>query len=138
MIILPGGNDLYSKNKMSKTRLKVEFELIKYGLKNDIPILGICRGMQVINLFFKGKQKKIIGHMKSKHQIFFKKKYFTKTKMSVNSFHNFCIPIKNMSQKFSVIALIKIIMLKFLNIKKKIYMDSCGILKETEIIKNLI
>ena len=64
MIILPGGNDLYSKNKMSKTRLKVEFELIKYGLKNDIPILGICRGMQVINLFFKGKQKKIIGHMR--------------------------------------------------------------------------
>ena len=105
LIILPGGNDLYSKNKMSKTRLKVEFELIKYGLKNDIPILGICRGMQVINLFFKGKQKKIIGHMKSKHQIFFKKKFFTKTKMSVNSFHNFCIPIKNMSRKFSVIAL---------------------------------
>ena len=25
--------------------------------------------------------------------------------MSVNSFHNFCIPIKNMSRKFSVIAL---------------------------------
>ena len=54
-----GGNDIISNDKISKTRLKVEFNLIKFGLKNNIPILGICRGMQVINLFFKGKQNKI-------------------------------------------------------------------------------
>ena len=107
LIILPGGNDLYSKNKMSKTRLKVEFELIKYGLKNDIPILGICRGMQVINLFFKGKQNRIYGHMKNSHRIYFEKKIFGKKFMYVNSFHNFGIPLKKMSNKFDVIALDK-------------------------------
>ena len=58
--------------------------------------------------------------------------------MSVNSFHNFCIPIKNMSQKFSVIALDQDNNVEIFKHKKKIYMDSCGILKETEIIKNLI
>ena len=29
LIILPGGNDLFSKDKMSKIRLKAEFNLIK-------------------------------------------------------------------------------------------------------------
>ena len=28
-----GGSDLFSKNKMSKIRFKVEFNLIKYGIK---------------------------------------------------------------------------------------------------------
>ena len=41
--------------------------------------------------------------------------------MSVNSFHNFCIPIKNMSRKFSVIALDQDNNVEILNIKKKIY-----------------
>ncbi len=105
LVILPGGNDLCSKDKISKIRLKVEFKLIKYALKNDIPILGICRGMQVINLFFKGKQNKIYGHMRTNHQIYFEKKIFGKKLMYVNSFHNFGIPLKKMSNKFDVIAL---------------------------------
>ena len=33
LIILPGGNDLLSKDKISKIRLKVEFKMIKYGIK---------------------------------------------------------------------------------------------------------
>ena len=107
LIILPGGNDIYSKDKISKIRLKVEFKLIRYALKNDIPILGICRGMQVINLFFKGKQNRINGHMRTNHKIYFKKKFFSKKIMNVNSFHNFGIPLKKMSNKLNVIALDK-------------------------------
>ena len=104
LIILPGGNDLFSKDKMSKIRLKVEFNLIRYGIKKNIPILGICRGMQVINFFFKGKQNKINGHMRTKHRIYFKEKFFLKKTLNVNSFHNFGIPTKKMSNKFRAIA----------------------------------
>ena len=107
LVILPGGNDLYSKDKISKIRLKVEFKLIKYALKNNIPILGICRGMQVLNLFFKGKQNRIYGHMRTNHKIYFENKIFGKKLMYVNSFHNFGIPLKKMSNKFNVIALDK-------------------------------
>ena len=107
LIILPGGNDIISNDKVSKTRLKVEFNLIKFGLKNNIPILGVCRGMQVINLFFKGNQSKIYGHMRTKHKIFFKNKIFNKKIKTVNSFHKFGIPIKKMSNQFEVIALDK-------------------------------
>ena len=107
LIILPGGNDLFSKDKISKARLKIEFGLIKYGLKKKIPILGICRGMQVINLFFKGKQTRIYGHMKTKHKIFFKNKFFAQKILNVNSYHNFGIPIKKISNDLKVIAVDK-------------------------------
>ena len=107
LIILPGGNDLFSKDKISKARLKMEFDLIKYGLKKKIPILGICRGMQVINLFFKGKQARIYGHMKTRHKIFFKNKFFNKKIINVNSYHNFGIPIKKISNNLEVIAVDK-------------------------------
>ena len=107
LIILPGGNDLFSKDKISKARLKIEFGLIKYGLKKKIPILGICRGMQVINLFFKGKQSRIYGHMKTRHKIFFKNKFFAKKILNVNSYHNFGIPIKKISNDLKVIAVDK-------------------------------
>ena len=71
LIILPGGNDLISKSYLSKTRLKNEFKVINFGIKNKIPILGVCRGMQVINFFYKGKQKKIKNHMRTRHDVYF-------------------------------------------------------------------
>ena len=104
LIILPGGNDIFSRDKISKVRLKVEFNLIKYAIKKSIPILGVCRGMQVINLYFKGKQNRVYGHMRTKHKIFFKKKIFSKKIQNVNSFHNYGIPLKKMSNKLEVIA----------------------------------
>lgn len=107
LIVLPGGNDLFSRDKISKVRLKVEFSLIKHAIKKKIPILGVCRGMQVINLYFKGKQNRINGHMRTHHKIFFKKKFFPKMILNVNSFHNFGIPIQKMSNKLEAIAVDK-------------------------------
>ena len=52
LIILPGGSDLFENDKISKTRLTIEKELIKISLKKKIPLLGICRGMQLINYYF--------------------------------------------------------------------------------------
>ena len=70
LIILPGGNDVIKKDKYTKTRLLVEKNTISYGLKKNIPILGVCRGMQVINNFFGGKIHRINGHMKKNHDIY--------------------------------------------------------------------
>ena len=72
LIILPGGNDLFSKDKISKARLKMEFDLIKYGLKKKFLFWEFVEECRVINLFFKGKQARIYGHMKTRHKIFFK------------------------------------------------------------------
>lgn len=44
LIVLTGGGD---PTESKSERIRVEQELIVYGKKNSIPILGICRGMQV-------------------------------------------------------------------------------------------
>ncbi len=61
LIIIPGGRDispsLYGdEERGSKNESKEEdisdYILIKYALNNDIPLLGICRGMQMIAVYY--------------------------------------------------------------------------------------
>lgn len=104
LIILPGGNNLNGKDKLSKIRMTIEKKILSFGIKNNIPVIGVCRGMQVINKYFGGKIKKINDHMNTNHEVFFEKEFFKKKKLKVNSFHNFCIPEKFMARKFIIFA----------------------------------
>lgn len=64
-IIISGGNDiapsLYDKTEEEKRcrnvdpeRDTLELVMIDYAIKHKIPLLGICRGLQLINIFFGG------------------------------------------------------------------------------------
>ncbi|WP_187647958.1 gamma-glutamyl-gamma-aminobutyrate hydrolase family protein [Nitrosophilus labii] len=61
-LILSGGVDIdpsiYGKKRYikngDKKRDLLELSLIEEAVKKEIPILGICRGMQLINVFFGG------------------------------------------------------------------------------------
>lgn len=106
ILILSGGNDILSNEKSSKIRNKVEINLIKLCLKKKIPILGICRGAQLLNIFFGGKIKKIKNQMNTRHNIFFKKnKIFHNKILNVNSYHNFGIRHEFLSKKLSIGAI---------------------------------
>ena len=104
LIILAGGNDLFHNNKYVKNRLKVEKDLINYGISKKIPILGVCRGMQLINHFFEGKISKVKGHMRKKNRIIFKQKIFSKKYIDITSYHNYGIKKKDMASKFDALA----------------------------------
>jgi putative glutamine amidotransferase len=78
-IILSGGIDMhpsfflkeYSESYFDappmfmKTRDQFELDVLQICMENKIPILGICRGMQLINVFFEGTLMIDIGEAKN-------------------------------------------------------------------------
>ena len=58
-IILTGGDIL----------CKLDYKLIDYLYKKDIPTLGICMGMQLMGLYKGGKLKKINNHYNTYHSL---------------------------------------------------------------------
>jgi putative glutamine amidotransferase len=96
-IILSGGNDLgiWSEDKLSQKRDIFEKEIIKFAIKECIPILGICRGMQIIADYFNGEFEKVDGHVGTNHIILVSNnsefKEYLKKLDYVNSYHNYGI-----------------------------------------------
>ncbi|SFD01184.1 putative glutamine amidotransferase [Chitinophaga sp. CF118] len=88
--ILSGGNDLskFSNNNDSIKRDLIDRKIIDYALANAIPVLGICRGAQVIADYFGSEiiYKRHVGdHLISTGN------FIPGKKMIVNSYHNYCI-----------------------------------------------
>ena len=105
LLIIPGGNDVSNSLNTSKIRNSIEINLIKICFKKKIPILGICRGAQLLNKSFGGKIKKVKKHMRTRHNIFFINKEIVKKELlSVNSFHNDGIKKNDLSKVFKMLA----------------------------------
>lgn len=68
-ILFTGGNDLVSYGGNASERDETERLLLEYAVKKDIPLLGICRGMQMIADCYGTKLEKVDGHVRTKHQI---------------------------------------------------------------------
>lgn len=94
--IITGGMDydpyLYNQSKSIKTCIsskdddELDFKIINYCRNTQTPLLGICRGMQGINIFFKGSlHQDINNHLGTTHTITSKNK---KDSYIVNSFHH--------------------------------------------------
>ena len=70
-IILSGGNDLFktNPNSLSQKRDAFEKKVISFAIKNNIPLLGVCRGMQIIGDFFGNNSKPVNRHTAVKHEL---------------------------------------------------------------------
>jgi len=107
-ILLTGGNDLssISPNEESIKRDMFEKKVIKYGIENDIPIFGVCRGMQIIAEYFGADFIEVQNQVSIKHslKVNSKSKYANELNNlnKVNSFHNYAI--NNMPNELLVSA----------------------------------
>lgn len=84
--ILTGGNDLQDYGGDAPERDALERALLERALREDFPVLGVCRGLQMIQHFMGGRLERIEGHVGEATGI-----VWNGAPRVVNSFHGFGI-----------------------------------------------
>jgi len=106
-LILSGGDNIGDDKERDDTEIKI----LNFAIKNKIPLLGVCRGMQVINKFFSGSIEKNSdsSHVKNSHVINFINNdiilSLKKNSLKVNSFHNNIITNSNLGKNIQAFAI---------------------------------
>ena len=79
--LLSGGNNIGEYPVRDRT----EVSIINFAYSNNLPLLGICRGMQIIGDWFGVKLHLVKNHNRIRHKI------YGKIKKEVNSFHSYSL-----------------------------------------------
>ncbi|MBF0627956.1 MAG: gamma-glutamyl-gamma-aminobutyrate hydrolase family protein [Magnetococcales bacterium] len=83
-IVLSGGNDIGT----IKERDRTERILLAFARERRLPLLGICRGMQMMTVVAGGRLREVVGHVRTRHRLVFAD---TGHQADVNSYHNLSI-----------------------------------------------
>ncbi|MBS1682425.1 MAG: gamma-glutamyl-gamma-aminobutyrate hydrolase family protein [Bacteroidetes bacterium] len=80
-IVMTGGDDVHPKfygsdvinypnspEKFAEERDEFEIEIFNKAVKNDLPVLGICRGLQLINCILGGTLKQDLDKLNETHR----------------------------------------------------------------------
>ena len=100
VLFLTGGDDIGK----FEIRDESEIELVKYAVANSIPIVAICRGMQLIHYLYKGKIKKgnnefIENHRTNRHVVSIENLTY-----EVNSYHVNYLEENTLNDTFKVFS----------------------------------
>jgi gamma-glutamyl-gamma-aminobutyrate hydrolase PuuD len=96
-IVLSGGNDI----GQNKERDATERHLLSYARASNVPVLGICRGMQMMGDWAGCGLVKVDGHTRTRH-VLQKLAYTDALPAEVNSFHQWSLSM--CPQGFEVLA----------------------------------
>jgi N5-(cytidine 5'-diphosphoramidyl)-L-glutamine hydrolase len=91
-VVLSGGNDIGTCQERDLT----ESRLLDYAKTNELPALGICRGMQMMAVWSGIKLNPVTGHVRTRHCL------RGEVSSDVNSFHN--LALSDCPPNFVVIA----------------------------------
>ncbi len=99
-LILTGGDDIGTFPQ----RDEAEFELLKWAENNNIPVIGVCRGMQLINSYYGGDTSINKSHVATRHQLAFAPEYEDMFNAEVNSFHANCVSKETLAATLEPLA----------------------------------
>lgn len=91
-LVLSGGNDI----GQCPARDLVEAQLLDHARSGNLPVLGICRGMQMLGHWSGGELKPVTGHVRTRHRL------SGRIVAEVNSYHN--LALADCPQGFEVLA----------------------------------
>jgi len=113
LIVFTGGGDVGNQ----PNRDKVESILLRYAIFFNVPVFGICRGMQFINYYFGGTLEK--NNEPKKHEIDIINQSFVQggKKGFVNSYHNFAVTKQSLSKELEPFAVHKNVIEGFIHSK---------------------
>jgi N5-(cytidine 5'-diphosphoramidyl)-L-glutamine hydrolase len=113
-LLLTGGNDLCVEDdhplfNAIKQRNEAETKMLELAIKMKLPVLGVCRGLQIINQYFKGKVTHVDSkkHVAVNHNIKIIKNIFSdkkRTEVEVNSYHNYGVYKKDLSKELNAFS----------------------------------
>jgi putative glutamine amidotransferase len=108
-VVLTGGNDLVEAeggSEVAPERDRFEHLLLNLFTAERLPVLGICRGLQLMNVHNGGGLKRVDNHVAQRHPTALDPGFFEGCPNSilVNSFHQFAIDEPRMSVQLKAIA----------------------------------
>lgn len=115
-LVLTSGNDLAhldGATKPAPERDAFEQAALDWAFDRSIPVIGVCRGLELLNHYFGGTLSTVDGHVATTHDILFNNStinYPQKTQLSlpedarVNSYHNYGISHQDVAPDLNVLA----------------------------------
>lgn len=106
-VVLSGGNSIElfdsTASDVSPERDAFEMALLEYAVASHIPVLGVCRGMQMINVFLGGGIERLDGHVGHRHSL---QPVGNNPQLpdDVNSFHHWGITSRSIAGDLKVLA----------------------------------
>jgi len=68
-VLLTGGGDIESLDGNCPERDQVEKYILEWAMRRDVPLIGVCRGMQLIQDFFGIELKRVEGHINNRFRL---------------------------------------------------------------------
>lgn len=96
-LILTSGNDLSTlddPDDPAPERDRFERAALAYAITESVPVLGVCRGLELLTVYFGGSLVEVSGHVDSDHQVSFEADSTSVSlpeTSTVNSYHDYGI-----------------------------------------------
>lgn len=108
-IILSGGNNLTILGDTPGTapeRDSFERNVLDWAGSNELPVLGVCRGFQMMNCYLGGRLTPVEGHVAIRHTIIptLNVQSILGKRGEVNSFHDYCIKSNDLGKGLEPLA----------------------------------
>jgi len=112
-VILTSGNDLASLDDPADPapeRDEFEQAVLEYAFAKGLPVLGVCRGLELLTVAFGGSVSPVDGHVAEEHVIIFDTdtvangRFRLPEKTTVNSYHDFGVQSEDVPEELTVIG----------------------------------